>query len=330
MKKALLLLLIFTIILISCKKESVKLNPKNYLSEFNNSTIQTFRLDTLNYFEIIGEKGTKIQFEREKFDVPKSKKIQAELTEIYDFKDIIYKNISTITSKGELLETSGVIRIDFKSGDKLLNLKKNSKLIVQFPEGKLKNNKLFSANLNKLNQVKWNEEIQNDTLFSIHIGGGIWAQKIIDKDSIFHFKNENLESIGFETIQEALKESIAFEKIESVGLFSNLGLINIDKVVKPNYFLNFDLIIENEDIDNFCIYFIYENLNSFISDFRTSDNLTFKNIPIKNSTKVVIIGEYKDDFFVDIITLNSFSNHSKIISNLEKKTKNQVKNIFEK
>ncbi|NLP59493.1 hypothetical protein HGB55_15070 [Lutibacter sp. B1] len=330
MKKIILLILSFTVILTSCKKEEIKLIPKNHLLEFDKSEIQLFKLDTLDVFEIIGKKGTKIIFNRENFNVSENDKITAELTELYDFNEILFKNINTVTDKGELLETSGVIKIEFKSNNQNLSLKENSSLIIEFPNNILKSNSLFTADLNEFNQVKWKEEKQNDTLFNLTVGGGIWKEIIIQKDSISFYKKINLKGTGFETIQEAWPEFSQLERINSIGLFKNLGWINIDKIINPDYFATFELISNNKKIENLTVYFVYENLNSFISDYRTIERLNFENIPIKNSTRILIIGEYEDNLFADNIILNEFKNKTKIKMNLKVMTEEQIKNMFDK
>lgn len=317
-------------ILSSCKKEEIKLIPKNPLLEFDKSEIQIFKLDTLDYFEIVGKKGTKIRFNRENFNVSENDKITAELIELYDFNEILFKNINTLTDKGELLETSGVIKIEFKAKNQNLSLNENSSLIIEFPKNILKNNSLFTADINEFNQVKWKEEKQNDTLFSISIGGGIWKEIVIQKDSVSFYKALNLKNTGYETIREAWKESSKFDKLNSIGLFKNLGWINIDKFINPDYLTAFELIPNNKKVKNLVVYFIYENLNSFISEYRTIENLNFENIPIKNSTRILIIGEYENNLFADNIILNKFKTNAKIKLNLEVMTKEQIKNMFDK
>jgi len=315
-------------ILTSCEKRTIKLIPKNHLLEFDKSEIQFYDLDTLDNFEIIGKKGTKIQFNRKNFHVTKHEKITAELTELYDFNEILFKNIHTLTDKNELLETSGVIKIEFKSNNKKLKLAEDSKLIVEFPNNLLENNNLYTAKLNQFNQVKWSEEKQVDTLFDITRGEGIWMMTLIPKDSVPYYKEYNLKATGYQTIQEAWPEYKVIEKINSIGIFKKLGLINIDKIINPDYNSTFEIISNNKKIENLSVYFIYEHLNSFISDYRTFDNLIFKNIPIKNSTRILIIGEYKNSLFADYIVLNKIKNTTKVKLNLRKMTKGEIKKMF--
>ena len=54
---------------------------------------QIIDLDTIDYKEIIGKHGTKIFFYRELFDVKDGDKIELELIELYDFKEVLYRNI---------------------------------------------------------------------------------------------------------------------------------------------------------------------------------------------------------------------------------------------
>ncbi|CAM1363554.1 conserved protein of unknown function [Tenacibaculum soleae] len=330
MNYKLLLIPCLLFILKSCKRDKIELNPKNHLSEFIKTKVQKFDLDTLEFFEIKGENGTKIKFERRDFELSKNEKVTAKLIEIYDFNEILYNNINTITENGELLESSGVINIEFETKGKKLSLKDNSTLVIEFPKDILNKNKLFTAKLDNHNQFEWIEEKQKDTLFSITIGGGLWHTKTISKDSISHYKEINLKATGFETIQEAWPTYNAIDKLNSIGIFKNLGWINVDRIIEPDSYKTFELISNNQKVKNLSIYFVYENLNSFICDYRTIDSLKFNNLPIKNITTLSVIGEYENDLFVDNIILNEIKNKTKVKLNLQKKSKEEIKNILTK
>ncbi len=139
--KNLLTISIISLILafsISCKDDKkVELKPENYLQELNEVELQIFELDTISFSKIEGKNGTEIWFKREAFEVNDNQKITVQLKEFYDFKELIFNNINTITNKGELLESSGVIYLDFLADGKSLKLKENNRIGVKFPENRL-------------------------------------------------------------------------------------------------------------------------------------------------------------------------------------------------
>lgn len=329
--KKIILFIVITICFSNCKKEKVVLNPRNNLKEFSEIEEQFFNLDTLETFRIKGEFGTEIIFIREDFKVQKGEKLTAELIEIYDFNELLYNNINTITSDNELLESSGVIYLNFKSNSNNVTLKDGKSLQVNFPNDLLKKNKLYTADINDINQFKWVEEKQTDTIFGIIRGGGLFEEVVISKDSIEFYKNFNQEVTGSPTFEDLLGEtdSLSIVRYSNIGLFKNLGWINVDKIIQPEFKLDFNLT-EDKEIDNLSFYFIYENLNSFISDYRTRDNLFFRDIPIKNKTELIILGNQKDKLYADKIILNEVNQNSSIKINLREMTKEEIKENFMK
>ena len=333
MKKTCLFIGIF-ISLLSCNKTPIVLEPENHLKKFSKTKSQLFDIDTLSYFRIMGKYGTEIFFLREDFNVKDEEKITAELIEIYDFKELLLNNINTITSNDELLESSGVIYIDFKSDAKSIELKENTKLLIRFPEDKLLGNELYTAKPSGFDQFKWVEEKQVDTLFSINRGGGLFQELIISKDSVDYYKSFNLRTSGFETFDELwnseviLSDSLYVDYNVSFGIFKNLGWINIDKIVRPDDTLSFNLI-ESENIENLTIYIVYEGLNSFLSMYRTSDNLSFRDIPVKGKTELIILGNKNDKIYADKILLNEIEHNSGIKINLKVKSQEEIIQLIE-
>jgi hypothetical protein len=123
MKKQILTYFLVSISVFSCKKDIAKFEPTNPFEKVVLVESQVFDLDTIGVKEIIGEKGTKIYFNREDFEIGKNDKVSVELKEYYNRLELISDNLNTITDKNELLESNGVIFLKFKSGDKELKLK---------------------------------------------------------------------------------------------------------------------------------------------------------------------------------------------------------------
>ncbi len=124
------LLLMVSIAFINCKKEpNAPFVPKNELADFISEKSQIIDLDTLVYKKIKGKHGTVVHYDRYDFELGKNDKVQLKLIELYDFKEILYRNIQTLTTDNKLLETSGVLKIVFTSNGKELKLKKGLKLL---------------------------------------------------------------------------------------------------------------------------------------------------------------------------------------------------------
>jgi hypothetical protein len=243
MKNISALTTIFSILFFSigCEEEkNIEFNPKNNLQGFSNVKLQsqTFELDSI-YMIVQGKLGTRIWFIRDQFKVEENQKITVELKEFYDFNELLLNNINTLTDKGELLESSGVIYLDFLSDGKSLELKKNQRIDVRFPENRMKNNGIYYAKTDSLNQFKWTKE---DTLYTSILqynqDFGIEMLKTIRLDSLPYYQRlDSLES-------ELQKNSKHSDRM----MLNKFKWINVDKVISPDYFMNFDLEIENSKL----------------------------------------------------------------------------------
>ncbi|MFY7671965.1 hypothetical protein ACOSP6_12840 [Tenacibaculum sp. MEBiC06402] len=318
MKLQYLIFISLTILFFNCKTD--KLEPfvsKNHLESFQTEKPQFFDLDTLEYKTIIGKHGTKIMYYRELFDTIYKDPIQLELIELYDFKEILYRNIPTITTKDELLETSGVLKIKFTSNGKELEIREGKKLLVYPPDGKLKNNDIFLSEKDSLESIKWEITNQNFAYFELYIGGGISKQIIIPSDSLETFTKR--EKKRREEI--ARNEKIRYELITKSNSFILKNIkdrwINIDRLVNPEKQISFR-IKENINFSGFNIYVIYKNLNSFISYSVSNDLLFFPEVPIIGKVKLIAIGENLEGTFYDEISLN-----------MKKTSKQNLKKLFE-
>jgi hypothetical protein len=199
MKPYYLLFLLFPFFITSCKKENQEpFVPKNYLADFKTEKTQAFDLNTLDFKKIIGKHGTEIFYDRELFQVKQNEKVQLELIELYDFKDILYRNIQTLTTDNELLETSGVLRIVFTSNGKKLNLRKGEKIIVHPPKGKLKDNDIFLSETDSIGAIKWKVTNTNYVSVKVDRGGGISVIHTMLKDSLPSFQKKMSDRINFE------------------------------------------------------------------------------------------------------------------------------------
>ena len=329
MKNRILTYILVLFSIFSCKKDIAEFEPTN---PFQNALIvekQVFELDTISVKEIIGDKGTKIYFNREDFDIDENAKVTLELKEYYNRLELISDNLNTITDKNELLESNGVIYLSFKFGDKKVKLKKDKKLKLQFAQEFRKGDRIFNGVLDSINQITWIKNSETkilqtvlDSALTRRYGGVMtFKEKLIPIDSV-DFYNRQLEQIQDELIDD----------IQKVGyypfvLVDELDWINVDKFLNIDSKISFELILNKSDLEKISIFFIYKDLNSFISNYRKYYDLKFIDIPLKNESSMIIIGEKGNDFFVNKRTLNDQTN-GEIKIDLKKVDSTELKKLL--
>lgn len=312
-----LYLIFFAFIALGCQKEEKRtFISKNYLKEFQSKKTQLFNLDTISFKKIVGEFGTEIFFQRENFEVLKNEKITLELIELYDFKEILYRNINTVTTKNELLETNGVLSIRFKSNGKEIHLKENKNLLVYPPKGKLKSNDIFIAKKDSLDNIKWEKNKSKDTIVVINRGGGVFVHASMHKDSVPSFMN----NLKFFKETEMVKDYFFLNS-------GDLGWINIDKLALIDSKISFSLK-DRERFPGFNIYFTYQILNSFIFEKRFKNDLKFDSIPLSGKTWMTIIGEKEGELFYDKIELQKQLSNSELLLRMKKTTNKELEEII--
>lgn len=318
------LILFFLLFSISCREEkNVELKPENYLQNFSKVKLQTFDLDTTSLSEIEGENGTKIWFRREAFKVRENQKIMMELKEFYHFEELVLNNINTITSQGELLESSGVIYLDFLADGKSLNLKKDERIGILFPENRLDGNNIYNGAIDTLNRFAWSEEETYVGVMEYDRFYGIDLLKIIPRDSLeFYYQDIIPETVPGQV------ESDFFNITGSIFL-NRFKWINIDVLTSPDRLIDFELLPTDNNLENLSVYFHYSNLNSFVSDYRTIDNLKFKDIPIKNQTSLMVIGKANEKIYAATVNLTDVS-ASEIEINFKETNINKIIELLKK
>jgi hypothetical protein len=308
------IIIIMTTILFSCLDEN-NINPSEELKSLSNTKTQKIDLDTLKNKTIAGIKGTKIEFERNKFEVENGEKISLILKEFYEFKELFFNNINTITADNELLESSGVIYISFESNGKKLKLKEKEFLKISFPNLKLNKNTLFSAKTDSLNQFEWTElkekkAITENARILRNVGGGI-----------------TIEEIAIDTVGYNLGE---FNKIDSLNnsvFLRKFDWINIDKLTEVDENISFQVEIENNDFGILTSYVIYQNRNSFVSNYHSNEELKLSNIPIiKNQTFLIVLG-YKNNLF--FASKTQLKNEKKIVMKLKEIDRKELEKLIE-
>ncbi|QXP59003.1 hypothetical protein [Olleya sp. HaHaR_3_96] len=340
MKKQILTYFLVSISIFSCKKDLAVFEPTN---PFKNIVIvekQLFDLDTISIKEITGKKGTKIYFNREDFDIDENNKVSVELKEYYNRLELISDNLNTITDKNELLESNGVIFLKFISGDKEIKLKDKKKLKIKFKKEFRKGDRIFNGVLDSINQIKWIEDKDTyitfpeiDTVISRRYGGVLtYREKIIPIDSLDYYSttNKNLE-LEIENDISKINDELAVDNWWTYPdvLIDDFGWINVDKILKPDGNISYELVLNKNNLEFVSTFLIYKDLNSFISDYRKPNDLIFVNIPIKNQTSLIVLGKGKKEFYVKKVLIDKNTN-GVLELDLKKVDTTQFKKILKK
>lgn len=320
---SLILVLIF-----SCKNDNSKIKTGNPFKHIEKVEKQVINLDTLTKKEIIGKKGTKIYFNRDDFEIGENDSITLELKEYYSLEALISDNIQTITTSKQLLESNGVVYLDFTVNGEKIKLKEDKKLRMQFPTNLNENDRVYMGEIDFNNQMYWT--IDNSALTNFLIYDSTYVEKygvdrlyeiLIPFDSIEFYRNEN----------RRIQEQINIKNRRSYVAFfiDDFGWINIDKIINPDTEIDFELISNNKEIKFVNNFILYKGLNSFISYQRKINELSFKKIPVKNETTLVIIGKKDKVYYADKIKLSSKTN-GKIGLNLKKIDSTELKSLIKK
>lgn len=321
MKLHYFLVLAFSLGFSNCKKETQEpFIPKNYLANFITEKPQLFDLGTIEYKEIVGKHGTKVIFSRDFFELKENQKVQLELIELYDFKEILYRNIQTVTTNDELLETSGVLKVVFTSNGKKLKLKKDSNIIVYPPKGKLKDNDIFLSETDSIGNIKWEITNQNYVEALEDVGGGISIMYRILEDSLPSFKKRVLVK---NTIRKKVRDYFVLNN-------NSWSWINIDRFAKDLPRINFSLKDKLNKFSGFGMYIKYDSLKSFVTFSRLKNDLLFEDIPVSNRTNIIIFGSSKNQTYYDKIELHKSHNNSELKLNMKKISEKELQRIINK
>lgn len=121
--------------------------------------------------------------------------------------------------------------------------------------------------------------------------------------------NENLE-LQIERDISEINEELAVDnwwKYPDV-LIDEFGWINVDKILMPDGYVSYELVLNKNNLEFVSTFLIYKDLNSFISDYRKPNDLIFTNIPIKNQTSLIVLGKGKNEFYAKRVFIDKNTN----------------------
>lgn len=336
MKFNITLLILLSILFQNCEKEKIILNPKNELEKFSKVKEQTFDLDTLSFSEIKGKNGTLIYFNKNDFNVEKESKVKVILKEYFELKDLIFNNINTITDKNELLESSGVIYLEFQSNGKKINIKKNKFIEIKLPKEQLKESLVFYAKIDNFKQVKWKKENIEYTkiINKVNFGGGITLEReyIFPSDSLsFYNEKWKKEMEDYQDYINRINKMNNYATRLISDKYNKMSLINFDTFIKSGIkLIDFQVDFKDKSIEQLTFYVLYKNRKAFVSLYKTIDDLNFNKIPfIENETSLLVIGKKNEKLLFDIINLKQNSTE-KFKIHWKKYDENQIEILLKK
>ncbi|WP_289036910.1 hypothetical protein [uncultured Zobellia sp.] len=321
-------ILVFGLLLLTnCVKEKDTVNKKfNPFQNNDGLKSQFFDLDTIGWKEVVGKKGTIIYYNRDYFNVDSTDKITLELREYYELSDLIKSNIRTLTNDSELLESLGVVFLEFKKNGQKINLKDNNNISIRFPLEFSGQDKIFTGKIDSIGQISWSETKSFFTVMYYNQEYGIDMPREITMDSLPHYqelwrKQDSIYQAKYGAY-DRIKESVG----NSVSI-NNLGWLNIDRYVENPSKMDFE-INNPKEIDGIIIYFVYEDYNSFSSFVpNNKDHITLKRIPIVPKTSIVVVGIKGEQLFAEKL---STEKKQPIKLKLKKISRSELVKLFEK
>ena len=242
------IILLLTLLLCTSCQEDITSNLKQIENQLKTENTSTSTFTLKNDTVLKGKLGTQIFIPKDLFANYTNGKITFELKEYFSKEDIILNGLSTITDKDELLESSGMIYINFTEEGKQLNIKEGKKYEVRPAEAILEQSTIYTNDNDSIFKWKLTDEIMYTSIidykknraFGISVdytgAGGFFKDVPIDSFAIIK-KRDSLEYI------ELLKQDeIERKRIE-------------EEIKKRESELNFVLVNENDKSKKKSIYY---------------------------------------------------------------------------
>lgn len=153
------LYILFGLFFISCEKEKTS-DLAKIESQLKTDNLYTSEFILKNDTVLKGKLGTEIVIPFDLFDNYTKGQIKLELKEYFSKEDMILNGLSTITDKDELLESSGMIYINFTEEGKQLKIKKGKKFKAKFPNTILEKSNIYTNNNDSI--FKW--KLEDETI----------------------------------------------------------------------------------------------------------------------------------------------------------------------
>lgn len=344
MKKIVYLLLVLFII--SCQKED-GLQMKEVIDSLKVDKKQIIEFELVNDTVLVGREGTKIFVQKNMFKNYNGGLVALELTEYFKIEEIILNSIETVTNDNQLLETSGVLYVNFKENGEQLVLKDNAKYRIEVPKNIKKKSAIYYNNNDSV--FKW--ELSDDKIYT-DIPDRFKNYRYgltVEKDGVGgYFKTVHIDSLANEWIKDSLyievlkvgsRNQIDYLLHEDVLVYegnldtlikqlkasrnneeliyefnaSRLGYINIDRILEFEKLELISIIESTKSYKDLHIYYIYKDNDSFYQEYWENTTTDFKReVKIQGKIKVIVFATknskiYSDSFYVDSKSKTTFT-----------------------
>lgn len=240
--------------------------------------------------------------------------VEISLLEYYNISDFISDRLSTV-SNGNLLTSAGMIDISVSKNGKDLELKNEIDIEVAFPKSSDSRFYTFYGERMEDGRMNWisdKRQLATDKPKDWSVTIGEDGNSLITTDaetakarnaalsyspfdSVFKIMNE--EERKKLDVYYAEQERIELEKGKYYNILTSnkLHFINCDEYVRdPSAIIaNYNIIIENQDLDLFSAYLIFRNSNSILELQNLSGNSFGINarMPVNQEVKLLVIGQ---------------------------------------
>ena len=242
------IILLLTLLLCTSCQEDITSNLKQIENQLKTENTSTSTFTLKNDTVLKGKLGTQIFIPKDLFANYTNGKITFELKEYFSKEDIILNGLSTITDKDELLESSGMIYINFTEEGKQLNIKEGKKYEVRPAEAILEQSTIYTNDNDSIFKWKLTDEImytaiidyKKNRAFGISVdytgAGGFFKDVPIDSFAIIKERD------SLEYIELLKQDEIERKRIE-------------EEIKKRESELNFVLVNENDKSKKKSIYY---------------------------------------------------------------------------
>lgn len=267
---------------------------------FNKIVTETQNFEGKSNQEIVitGKEGTKITIPKNSLMKTNGKyavgKIKIELKEFYKKSDMVLANLHTMSDK-QMLESGGMVFISATNNGEELQLKKNSKMTIEFASKNNKSDMQVFYGHPKGKEIDWstnskdeNVEIQSESYMMFVTTNSITFDTISSRFSEKrNFKRDSANAKKISTLDKTVLES------------GKLGWINCDRFYKEG---NKTQLIVNTDLKYKPeIRLIFKDINAVMSGYLDKDKkFVFGDIPIGRKATLVAFSIVEDETYLAI------------------------------
>jgi len=285
------LFLLLSLVLFTSCQEEITSNLKQIESELKtdntSSSVFILKNDTI----LKGKLGTEIFLPKDLFANYSNGKITFELKEFFSKEDMILNGLSTITDKDELLESSGMLYINFTEEGKQLTIKEGKRYKAQLPNKILANSNLYSNDTDSIFKWKFIEPIVRDTIIIDVLKNAAFGLTVDKTGSGGFLKHVPKDSVTIIQTRDSLhltQVRNGNKRFEDIRKYSNL----IDRVFMYDSNLTKEQNEQkNKDFENFYktennLFQFSSNTLKWINIDRIMNYESIKNIKFINKNKL--------------------------------------------